>query len=50
MQLFLLDKGYIFVVEMKSAIELPSALRIFSKEVGVPVYLIVDPHNSNKSN
>ena len=50
MQLFLLDKGYIFVMETKSAIELPSALRIFSKEVGVPIYLIVDPHNSNKSN
>ena len=37
MQLFLLYKGYIFVVEMKSAIELPSAMRIFSKEVGVPI-------------
>ena len=49
MQLFVLDKGYFFVVPMKSASEIPKALRVFAKEVGVPLYLIADPHPSQKS-
>ena len=49
MQLFVSDKGYFFVVPMKSASELPKALWMFEKEVGVPLYFIADPHPSQKS-
>ena len=49
MQLLVSDKGYVFVVPMKSANEFPKALRMFAKEVGVPLYIIADPHPSQKS-
>ena len=43
MKCFVSDKGYVFIVPMKSAIEFPNALQMFSKEVGVPIYFIADP-------
>ena len=49
MQIFVSDKGYVYVVPMTSAKEFPKALKMFAKEVGVPTALIVDPHRSNKS-
>ena len=49
MQLFVSDKGYVFVVPMKRANEFPKALRMFAKEVVVPLYLIADPHPIHKS-
>lgn len=49
MQLFVSDKGFIFVVPMKSVAEFPHALRMFAKEVGVPQALIVDPHRAQTS-
>ena len=49
MQLFVSDKGYVFVVPMHSASEFTQALRMFAKEVGVPMYLIANPHPSQKS-
>ena len=48
MHLFSLDKGYVFVVPIHSASEFPNVLRLFAKEVGVPMYLIADPHPSQK--
>ena len=50
MQLFVSDKGFLFVVPMESVREFPSALKMFAKEVGVPSYLIADPHKVHKSN
>ena len=49
MQLFLSDTGYVFVVPMNSASEFPNALQFFSKEVGVPMYLIADSNLSQIS-
>ena len=49
MQLFVSDKGYVFVVPIHSASEFTQALCMFAKEVGVPTYLIADPHPSQKS-
>ena len=49
MQLYVSDKGYVFVVPMHSASEFPNDLQFFAKEVGVPIYLIADPHPSQKS-
>ena len=34
---------------MKSASEVLKALQVFAIEVGVPIYLITDPHQSQKS-
>ena len=48
MQLFVSDKGYVFVVAMKRVSEFLQALKMFAKEVGVPLYLIVDPHKCQK--
>lgn len=42
MQIFVSDKGFIFVVAMKSKKDFPKALRLFAKEVGVPPELICD--------
>ena len=49
MQLFVSDKGYVFVVPMKSESEFPLALKLFAKEVGVPEYLIADSARAQKS-
>ena len=43
MQLFVSDKGYVFVGPMKSKEEFPSAQKLFAKEIGVPTAAILDP-------
>ena len=47
-QIFVSDKGFVFVVPMKSESEFPLALELFAKEVGVPEYLIADPARDQK--
>ena len=42
-------KGYVFGVPMKSDRKFPEELRMFAKEVDVPLYLIADPHTIQKS-
>ena len=42
MQLFVSDKGFVFVVPMKSKAEFPKALKMFAKEVGIPEAMIAD--------
>ena len=49
MQLFVSDKGYVYLVPMNSVSEFPKALRMFAKEVGVPAALIMDAHACQKS-
>ena len=43
MQLFVSDKGFVFVVPMKSKAEFPDALKLFAKEIDLPTQLIMDP-------
>ena len=40
MQIFVSDKGYVFIAAMKSVSEFPKALKMFAKEVGVPEAII----------
>lgn len=42
MQLFVSDKGFLFVVPMKSKADAPAALKMFAKEVGAPKAIIAD--------
>ena len=49
MQIFVSDKGFVFVVPMKPEIEFPLALKLFAMKVGVPEYLIADPARGQKS-
>ena len=49
MQMFVSEKGYIYVVPTNSPKEFPEALKIFAKEVGVPEAVIADSHCCNKS-
>ena len=44
MRIFVSDKGFVFVIPMKSKGEFPSALQLFVKEIGVPTTLILDPY------
>ena len=41
-QLFVTDKGFVYVVPMKSKRELPQALKQFAKEIGAPDAIICD--------
>ena len=50
MQLFVSDKGFVFVVPMKSKAEFPDALKLFAKEIGVPTQLIMNPSGEQSSN
>ena len=43
MQIFVSDKGFVFVVPMKLKGEFPSALKLFAKEIGAPTTLALDP-------
>ena len=43
MQFFVSDKGFVYIVPMKSRGELHLALKMFAKEIGVPLSLILDP-------
>ena len=49
MQIFVSDKGYVFIAAMKSVSEFPKALKMFAKEVGVPEAIISDSHKCRKS-
>ena len=49
MQIFLSDKGYVYVAAMKSVSELQKYLKMFSKELGVPEVFISDSHKCHKS-
>lgn len=49
MQIFVSDKGFVYVVPMKSKSEFADALRMFAKEIGVPEALIVDPSGEQTS-
>ena len=49
-QLFVSDKGFIYVVFMKKRSEFPLALKAFAKEIGVPTSLIMDPSGEQTSN
>ena len=49
MQIFVSDKGYLFIAAMKSVSKFPKALKMFSKEVGVPKAIITDSHKFHKS-
>ena len=43
MHLFVSDKGFVYIVPMKSRGEFHLALNMFAKEIGVPLSLILDP-------
>ena len=49
-QVFVSDKGFVAVYPMKSQTEFQTALHWFCKQIGVPIDLIIDGHNSQKSN
>jgi len=49
MQLFVSDKGFVFVVPMKSKGEFLDAFKMFTKEIGVPDALIIDPSGEQTS-
>ena len=49
MQLFVSDKGSVFLVPMKSKGEFPSTLKLFVKEIGVPTTLILDTSREQTS-
>jgi hypothetical protein len=49
MQLFVSDKGYVYMVPMKSRSEFPFALKQFAKEIGLSLALISDPAGEQTS-
>ena len=49
MQIFVSDKGYVFIAAMKSVSEFLIALKMFAKEVGVTEAIIADSHKFHKS-
>ena len=49
MQIFVSDKGYVFIAAMKSVSEFPKALKMFDKEVGVPEAIISYYHKYHNS-
>ena len=49
MQIFVSDKGYDYIVAMRSASEYQKTLKMFAKEVGVPEAITADSHKCNKS-
>ena len=48
-QLFVTDKGFIYVVPMKKRKEVPQAVKQFAKEIGAPEALIADGAAEQKS-
>jgi hypothetical protein len=48
-QLFVTDKGFLYVVPMKSKSEVLHDLKQFSKEVGAPEAIIADSSKEQKS-
>ena len=49
MQIFVSDKGFVYVVPMKSKGEFTDALHMFAKEIGVPLAIICDPSGEQTS-
>ena len=48
-QLFVTDKGFVYVVPMKSKSEVPQAVKQFAKEVGAPEAFVCDPSGEQSS-
>jgi len=48
-QLFVSDKGFVYCCNMKSKAEVPQALRLFAKEVGVPDAIVCDKSGEQTS-
>ena len=48
MQIFVSDKGYVFIATMKSVSEFPKALKMFAEEVVVLESIISDSHKFHK--
>ena len=42
MQIFVSDKGFVYILPMKYRWEFHSALMMFAKKIGVPISLILD--------
>ena len=49
MKRFVSDKGFVYIVPMKSRGEFHSSLKMFYKEIGVPLSLIIDPSGDHTS-
>ena len=49
MQLFVSDKGFVTLYHLKSKGQFKDALKLFSKEVGVPDRLVLDPSGEQLS-
>jgi len=49
MQLFVSDQGFVYVVPMKLKGIFPNALKMFAKEIGIPLVLILDPSGEQSS-
>ena len=49
MQLFVSDKGFVYIVPMKYRGDFHLGLKIFAKEIGVPLSLIPDPSGEKNS-
>ena len=49
MQIFVSDMGYVHVTAMKSVSGFSKAMKLFTKEFGVPEAIIADSHKCNKS-
>ena len=49
MQLFVSEKGFVYIVPIKSRGDFQLALKIFSKEIGVPLSLILYPSGDQTS-
>ena len=49
MQIFVSEKGYVYVATMKSVRKSPKVLKMFAKGVGVPKAFIYDSHKRHKS-
>ena len=49
-QLYVSDKGFVMIYLMKSQSEFNDTLHCFSKDIGVPVSLVMNNHMSQKNN
>ena len=47
-QLFVTDKGYVYLVPMKEQKQFLSALKLFAREIGAPDVLVADPATTQK--
>ena len=48
-QLFVTDKGFVYVVPMKNQTQIPQAIKAFCKAVGAPDAIICDHHDAQTS-